>query len=146
MSEAPVDPTSTGAWSRLTALAQGFEPDLRAWFADDPGRVERFTFTAGDLHVDLSKSFLDDDLVVEDTVNTMPEATMKAVADHGDIKGDQVRPCYADAAAHMQALAAAGIDYDDVIEVLIKEGVDKFIAAWDELLDSVSTALEAAAQ
>ena len=63
MSEAPVDPTSTGAWSRLTALAQGFEPDLRAWFADDPGRVERFTFTAADLHVDLSKSFLGDNLL-----------------------------------------------------------------------------------
>ena len=45
MSEAPVDPTSTGAWSRLTALAQGFEPDLRAWFADEPDRVERLTFT-----------------------------------------------------------------------------------------------------
>jgi glucose-6-phosphate isomerase len=60
VSEAPVDPTSTEAWSRLTALAQGFEPDLRAWFADDPGRVERLTFTAGDLLVDLSKSFLDD--------------------------------------------------------------------------------------
>ena len=57
-----------------------------------------------------------DDLVVEDTVNTMPEATMKAVADHGDIKGDQVRPFYDDAAAHMQALADAGIDYDDVID------------------------------
>ncbi len=63
MSEGPVDPTSTGAWSRLTALAQGFQPDLRAWFADDPGRVERFTFTAGDLHVDLSKSFLNDDVL-----------------------------------------------------------------------------------
>jgi len=85
-----------------------------------------------------------DDLVVEDTVNTMPEATMKAVADHGDIKGDQVRPFYADAAAHMQALADAGIDYDDVIEVLIREGVEKFVTAWDELLDSVDTALEAA--
>jgi transaldolase len=87
-----------------------------------------------------------DDLVVEDTVNTMPEATMKAVADHGEIKGDQVRPFYADAAAHMQALADAGVDYDDVIEVLIREGVEKFVTAWDELLESVSTALEAASQ
>ena len=86
-----------------------------------------------------------DDLVVEDTVNTMPEATMKAVADHGEIKGDEVRPFYADAAAHMQALADAGVDDDDVIQVLIREGVEKFITAWDELLDSVSTALEAAA-
>jgi transaldolase len=84
------------------------------------------------------------DLVVEDTVNTMPEKTMQAVADHGEIKGDQVRPFYADAEATMHALADAGIDYDDVIEVLIKEGVDKFIKAWDELLDSVDEALAAA--
>ena len=87
-----------------------------------------------------------DDLVVEDTVNTMPEATLEAVADHGNIRPDQVRPYYDDAAAHMRALAEAGIDYDDVIAVLIKEGVEKFVTAWDELLDSVSTALEAARQ
>jgi len=87
-----------------------------------------------------------DDLVVENTVNTMPEKTMDAVADHGEIKGDQVRPFYDDAEATMRALADAGIDYDDVIEVLIREGVEKFITAWDELLDSVSTALEAATQ
>ena len=74
----------------------------------------------------------------------MPEKTLEAVADHGDIQGDQVRPHYADAEAHMQALADAGIDYDDVIKTLIKEGVDKFITAWDELLESVTTALETA--
>ena len=85
-----------------------------------------------------------DDLVVENTVNTMPEKTMDAVADHGEISGDQVRPNYADAEATMRELADAGIDYDDVIDVLIKEGVDKFIKAWDELLDSVTEALEAA--
>ncbi len=85
-----------------------------------------------------------DDLVVEDTVNTMPEKTMQAVADHSEIKGDQVRPFYDDAAATMTALADAGIDYDDVIEVLIKEGVEKFIKAWDELLESTTEALEAA--
>ena len=85
-----------------------------------------------------------DDLVVENTVNTMPEKTLDAVADHGEIKGDQIRPFYADAAATMNALADAGIDYDDVIDVLIREGVDKFIKAWDELLESVTEALEAA--
>ncbi len=63
MTPAPVDPASTAAWSRLTALADGFEPDLRAWFAADPGRVERLTFTAADLHVDLSKSFLGDEVL-----------------------------------------------------------------------------------
>ena len=73
------------------------------------------------------------DLVVEDTVNTMPEKTLDAVADHGEVRGDRIRPFYDDAAAHMKALEDAGIDYDDVIEVLIKEGVDKFVVAWDEL-------------
>jgi glucose-6-phosphate isomerase len=63
VTEAPVDPVSTVAWSRLRALADGFEPDFRGWFAADPGRVERFTFTAGDLLVDLSKSFLQDDVL-----------------------------------------------------------------------------------
>ncbi|GAB2452958.1 glucose-6-phosphate isomerase [Nocardioides hungaricus] len=57
---APVDPTTTAAWSRLAAIAEGFEPDLRRWFAEDPGRVARLTFAAADLHVDLSKSLLDE--------------------------------------------------------------------------------------
>ncbi len=84
------------------------------------------------------------DLVVEDTVNTMPEKTLDAVADHGEVKGDRVRPFYDDAAAHMVALADAGIDYDDVIAVLIKEGVDKFVTAWDQLGATVTEQLERA--
>jgi len=59
----PVDPRSTEAWARLDELAQGFTPDLRGWFADDPGRVERLTFTAADLHVDLSKGLLTDEVL-----------------------------------------------------------------------------------
>ncbi|HET6153645.1 MAG TPA: transaldolase [Marmoricola sp.] len=84
------------------------------------------------------------DLVVEDTVNTMPEKTMDAVADHGEVAGDQIRPHYAEAHAAMDELAAAGIDYDDVIDVLIREGVEKFVKAWAELLGSVGTSLEQA--
>ena len=84
------------------------------------------------------------DLVVEDTVNTMPEKTLEAVADHGEVRGDRIRPFYDDAAAHMKALADAGIDYDDVIKALIKEGVDKFVVAWDELQTTLGASLEAA--
>ena len=58
-----VDPTTTKAWQRLTELAGALEPDLRGWFAADPGRAQRFTFTAGDLHVDLSKNLVDDDIL-----------------------------------------------------------------------------------
>ena len=84
------------------------------------------------------------DLVVDGTVNTMPEKTLQAVADHGEVRGDRVRPFYDDAAAHMAALAEAGIDYDDVIEVLIREGVEKFVVAWDGMLATLQDNLDAA--
>ncbi|HEY6933925.1 MAG TPA: transaldolase [Marmoricola sp.] len=83
------------------------------------------------------------DLVVPDTVNTMPEKTLKAVADHGEIRGDQVRGHYDDAAAVMDDLREAGIDYDDVIATLEREGVEKFVKSWDELVATVRKSLEA---
>jgi len=61
--EASVDPSSTDAWARLRDLADRLEPDLRGWFAADPGRVERLSFDAADLYVDLSKSLLHGDVL-----------------------------------------------------------------------------------
>ena len=58
----PVDATTTPAWSALTALHESLDPDLRAWFAEDPGRAERFSYELGDLFVDLSKNLLTDDV------------------------------------------------------------------------------------
>ncbi len=63
MTSSPVDAVATEAWSELTALAAGSSPDLRAWFDQDPGRVERHTHTAGDLFVDLSKNLVDDEIL-----------------------------------------------------------------------------------
>jgi len=60
---APVDPTTTAAWAKLAALHADLAPDLRAWFAADPARAERFTLEAGDLFVDLSKNLLTDDVL-----------------------------------------------------------------------------------
>ena len=59
----PVDPTTTPAWARLHALYESLVPDLRGWFAADPSRAESFTFTAGDLYVDLSKNLINTDIV-----------------------------------------------------------------------------------
>ncbi len=59
----PIDATRTPAWAALSDRASSFAPDLRAWFADDPTRVERLTFDAADLHVDLSKNLLDDGIL-----------------------------------------------------------------------------------
>ena len=55
---ASVDPTATEAWDTLRALADGFTPSLRAWFAEDPDRVSALSFTAADLYVDLSKGLV----------------------------------------------------------------------------------------
>ncbi|RKS73297.1 transaldolase [Actinomadura pelletieri DSM 43383] len=82
------------------------------------------------------------ELVAPGTVNTMPEATLDAVADHGQVRGDTVRGSYDDARAHMAALKDAGVDYDDVVRVLEEEGVEKFAASWKELLGSISGELE----
>ncbi|KAA1417117.1 transaldolase [Nocardioides humilatus] len=77
------------------------------------------------------------DLVVADTVNTMPEKTMDAFADHGELAGDQVTGRADDAQALFDQLTAVGIDLDDVFTVLETEGVDKFKASWIELLETV---------
>jgi transaldolase len=84
------------------------------------------------------------ELAAPDTVNTMPEGTLDAVADHGVIRGDTVRDAYADAHRVMAALAEVGIDYDHVVHTLELEGVAKFEASWSELLDGVRVALKKA--
>ncbi|WP_265446642.1 transaldolase [Flexivirga meconopsidis] len=86
------------------------------------------------------------DLAVKDTVNTMPPKTLDAVADHGDLKGDQVTGNYADAAKVLDDLEKLGVSYADVVEVLENEGVDKFDKSWAELLGSVDSELKKAAK
>jgi transaldolase len=82
------------------------------------------------------------DLVAEGTVNTMPEPTIHAVADHGKVTGDTIRPNYADAQGVLDELAELGVDYDDVVKVLEEEGVEKFVASWNELTESTKSELE----
>jgi transaldolase len=84
------------------------------------------------------------ELVAPGTVNTMPEATLDAVADHGVIRGDTIRPFYAKAQQVLDELKAAGIDYEDVVTVLEREGVQKFEDSWNELIVSVTEQLEKA--
>jgi transaldolase len=82
------------------------------------------------------------ELVAPGTVNTMPEATLDATADHGEITGDTIRGTYVQARADIEALAALGISYDDVVQVLEDEGVQKFEEAWTDLLTSTETELK----
>ena len=81
------------------------------------------------------------ELVAPGTVNTMPEATLEAVEDHGVVRGDTVTMTYAEAQQVLDDLKAAGIDYDDVVEQLEVEGVSKFEDSWSELTSSVAEQL-----
>jgi transaldolase len=82
------------------------------------------------------------ELVAPDTVNTMPEATILAVADHAVLHGNAVSGTYEEARKVFEELAELGIGYQDVVTVLEEEGVSKFAASWQELLDTIQTELE----
>ncbi|GAB3867915.1 transaldolase [Nocardioides maradonensis] len=85
------------------------------------------------------------DLVVADTVNTMPEKTMQAFADHGEVRGDVVTGRGAEAQAVFDGIAALGVDLPDVFRVLETEGVDKFKVSWTELVETVKGQMDGAA-
>jgi transaldolase len=78
-------------------------------------------------------------------VNTMPEKTLDAVVNHGQVTGDTVRGRYDEAAALLDRLAGLGIGYGEVTELLETEGVDKFEKSWGELLATISDELARAA-
>ena len=85
-----------------------------------------------------------EELIGPHTVNTMPEETIQAFQDHGEVRGDTVDDDLA--AAHSlleEQLPAVGIDYDDVVLTLEKEGVQKFSDSFAELLDGVRAKCEA---
>jgi transaldolase len=84
-----------------------------------------------------------EDLIAPGVVNTMPEATIHAFADHGEMKPDTVTGFYGEAQRVLDDLAALGIGYDDVVQTLEREGVQKFEASWLELRSSVDKQLGA---
>ncbi|MFI8366497.1 transaldolase [Streptomyces sp. NPDC085466] len=81
------------------------------------------------------------DLVAPGTVNTMPEATLEATADHGEVSGDTIRGTYDSSREVLAAVAKLGISYDDVVQLLEDEGVEKFEASWNDLLSSTEAEL-----
>jgi transaldolase len=86
-----------------------------------------------------------EDLIGPHTVNTMPEETIQAFQDHGEVRGDTVLEGVDEAHRLLEQLAAVGIDYDDVVLTLEKEGVQKFSDSFAELLDGVRAKRETVA-
>ncbi len=80
-------------------------------------------------------------LVAPGVVNTMPEATLRAVADHGVIPADPVRGHYAEAHEVLGGLGEIGIDYDEVVQGLEDDAVTKFDASWQQLGEQLAASL-----
>lgn len=81
------------------------------------------------------------ELVAPNLVNTMPEKTLLAYADHGSSEANSIEPNLASAQEVINELSAVGIDMTEVTDLLENEGVEKFIVSWQELKDSVGESL-----
>ncbi len=120
----PVDPVETPAWNELDTLAEDFDPDLRAWFADDPERANRWTLPLADLHVDLSKNLIDDEiltrlLALADQVGVAARREAMFAGEHINVTENRAVLHTALRAPQGRALTVDGQDIDhDVHEVL----------------------------
>ena len=110
--------------------------------ADGANRQRPLMASTGVKDPNLPDTLYITELVAPDLVNTMPEKTMEAVFDHGVITGDTITSNYEDARSALASIEALGISYDQVVALLEQEGVDKFIVSWNELVATVSSALD----
>lgn len=110
----PIDATATAAWAELTAHRDGFRPDLRAWFAADPGRVERMTFDLADLRVDLSKNLVDDAVIA--SLVALAEQTGVAERYAAMLAGEHINTTEDRAVLHTALRRPAGIQPELVVD------------------------------
>src|SRR6476619_1701158 len=122
----PVDPTTTPAWARLTALYESLQPDLRGWFAADPSRAKSFTFQAGDLYVDLSKNLINSDILsalvdLADQVGLADRRDAMLAGEHINVTEDRAVLHTALRAPEGSSLIVDGVDViPEVHQVLAK--------------------------
>jgi transaldolase len=130
------------------AYQQVFEGGERyAALKADGARVQRPLWAStGVKNPDYPDTLYVTELVAPHTVNTMPEQTIDAVADHADIRGDTVTGKAGEAQAVFDKLSAAGVDLRDVFVVLENEGVEKFETSWGELMEATKAELDTAAK
>lgn len=124
---------------------QRFQSDRWQSLAAAGARLQRpLMASTGVKDPNLSDTLYVTELVGPDLVNTMPEKTLLAVADHGIIPSDSITPNYDSAQGVLDGLAALGLDFDEIAYKLEREGVAKFVDSWNELLATVEKALHSA--
>jgi transaldolase len=122
--------TATDRWGALKA--RGARPQRPLWAS---------TSTKNPAYPD---TMYVSDLIAPGIVNTMPEATLRDMADHGPVPGDTIHGTYDESRRLFEQLEAVGVSYDDVVKTLEDEGVDKFAVSWNQLLETIKTEMDAA--
>jgi transaldolase len=121
--------SATDRWSALSV--RGAKPQRPLWASTsvkDPAFADTLYVT---------------ELAAPGTVNTMPEATIRATADHAELHGDAIRGTYDDSRRVFDDLEVLGVKYDDVVAVLEQQGVEKFATSWNELLATIAREMAA---
>jgi transaldolase len=121
--------SATDRWSALTV--RGAKPQRPLWASTsvkDPAFADTLYVT---------------ELAAPGTVNTMPEATIRATADHAELHGDAISGTYDDSRRVFDDLEVLGVKYDDVVAVLEQQGVEKFATSWNELLATIAREMAA---
>ncbi|WP_144801652.1 transaldolase [Kocuria rhizophila] len=118
----------TERWKRLAAA--GANPQRPLWAS------------TGVKDPELPDTLYVTELVAPNTVNTMPEKTLDATFDHAEVTADTVTATYEESSRILDEIGALGVSYQEVVEQLETEGLQKFDASWDELLATVRTALD----
>lgn len=121
---------ATAEWAELAAAGANVQrPLMASTGVKDPALPDTLYVT---------------ELVAPQLVNTMPEKTMEAVFDHGVVPANSIQGRYEEANLILMAISACGVSYDEATQVLEDEGVSKFIISWNELVETVESALKAA--
>ncbi|MFD5829288.1 transaldolase [Lentzea sp. NPDC060358] len=130
------------AWIAYGAFEKTFQGERWEALKADGAHAQRPLWAStGVKDLSYSPTLYVDQLVVNDVVNTMPEKTLQAVADAGEITGDTVTGRAAEGQEVFDQLEAVGIDLQDVFVALETEGVEKFEKSWEELLETVTNQL-----
>lgn len=121
---------------------ESFSSERWLLLAERGGRPQRLLLAStGTKDPSLSDTLYVTELAAAGVVNTMPEKTLDALADHGEVDGDTISDGYVEANRVLDGVSAAGISYRGVVDTLEKEGVEKFEKSWEGLLSTIDEGL-----
>ncbi|WP_150462595.1 transaldolase [Nesterenkonia ebinurensis] len=123
--------------------AESFSSERWLLLAERGGRPQRLLLAStGTKDPSLSDTLYVTELAAAGVVNTMPDKTLNALADHGEVDGDTMTDTYVDSNRVLDGISGAGISYRGVVDTLESEGLEKFVKSWEGLLSTVDEGLK----